>query len=431
MGKAIVILGTQWGDEGKGKVVDWLTTNVAAVARFQGGHNAGHTLIVDDKKMVLRLIPSGILHENVMCLIGNGVVLSPEAFIKEINELKQRNIPVLERLRISPACSLLLPYHVAIDQAREAALGKSAIGTTGRGIGPAYEDKVARRACSVVDLLYPEQLKIKLKSIADYHNFQLQHYYKKEPLPFEEVYAQLIEHGKTIVPLIANVMDILAELRAQHKNILFEGAQGSFLDVDLGTYPFVTSSNTTAGGVSTGTGFGPRYIDEVLGVTKAYVTRVGGGPFPTELKNEVGQRIATLGNEFGSNTGRARRCGWFDAVAMQRSVMANSLSGIILTKLDILDEFSEVKICTGYKYKNKVLKTPPFDLEIFSQCEPIYETWSGWMQTTHGLTDMKKMPQKARDYMARLEELMGIPIVMVSTGPKRDQMILVKDPFKK
>ncbi len=425
MGKRTVILGTQWGDEGKGKVVDLLTQNVAAVVRFQGGHNAGHTLIINDNKTILRLIPSGILHEGVMNLIGNGVVLSPEALIEEITELKVRGVPVEERLRISPVCNLVLPYHVAIDQAREKMRGEDAIGTTGRGIGPAYEDKVARRNLRAIDLFHPKQMADKLKTLADYHNFQLVNYYETSPIPFEQVHEQLIQMGEKITPLITDITVLLAEFYNQDDNILFEGAQGSLLDIDIGTYPYVTSSNTTAGAVACGTGFGPKYLDEILGVTKAYITRVGAGPFPTELQNEIGRYMAKKGKEFGSVTGRARRCGWFDVVLLRRSIQANSLTGLIITKLDVLDELETIRICTGYHHAGEILETLPFDSNVLKECEPIYEDLPGWQQSTYGLTDYKQLPDNARAYISRIEALAGLPIVMLSTGPQRQETIIL------
>lgn len=427
MGKNIVVLGTQWGDEGKGKIVDLLTEKVAAVVRYQGGHNAGHTLIIEGKKIVLRLIPSGILHDQVECFIGNGVVLSLPALLEEIQELKQKDIFVDGRLYISQACCLILPYHVAIDHAREQKRGKKAIGTTGRGIGPAYEDKVSRKALHAVDLLYPQILKEKLIEIADYHNFQLQHYYAAKPIAYESVYAELLSLAEILAPLIIDVTARLGELAQANKNLIFEGAQGSLLDIDLGTYPYVTSSNTTAGAAATGSGFGPRYFDEVLGVTKAYVTRVGSGPFPTEQTNQIGELLASRGKEFGSVTGRLRRCGWFDVPIMRRSIQANSLSSLALMKLDVLDTLPVIKICTGYHYRQQILPALPFDLEVLQACEPIYEELSGWQCSTQGITDYKKLPLGAQKYIERLEELCGLPIQIISTGPERKETILLRD----
>ncbi len=429
MGKSIVIVGAQWGDEGKGKIVDLLTEHVHAVIRFQGGHNAGHTLYVNGRKVVLRLIPSGIMHPKVQCLIGNGVVLSPEAFLKEVAELTSEGISVTDRLKVSPSCSLLLPYHVAIDQAREEARGAAAIGTTGRGIGPAYEDKVARRGLRLVDLLHPQTLANHLSEIAEYHNFILTQYYHREPISDQKVLDSLLAMAPKIIPLLADVSKLLCEYWQRGDSLIFEGAQGFSLDIDLGTYPFVTSSNTTAGGVATGTGFGPRYIDHVFGICKAYVTRVGAGPFLTELKNEVGRHIAERGQEYGSNTGRPRRCGWFDSVQLRQAVFANSLSGIVLTKLDILDELDTVRICTSYRYKNQVLDVPPFDPQILADCQPIYEDFPGWRTNTFGITEYKKLPLLAKNYIARIEALTGVPVVILSTGPKREQTIILQDIF--
>ena len=429
MAKNLVVLGTQWGDEGKGKIVDLLTDRVAAVVRFQGGHNAGHTLIIEGKKTILRLIPSGILREGVLSLIGNGVVLSPEAFLSEVTELEANGVPVRERLRLSPACTLLLPYHVALDKAREAALGLKKIGTTGRGIGPAYEDKVARRGLRLVDLLHPELMAEKLTKLAEYHNFQLENYYHQPGIPVNEVINLLNSAAEKIVPLLTDVTSLLADLRRQGKSILFEGAQGAMLDVDMGTYPFVTSSNTSAGAASTGTGFGPCYLNGVLGITKAYTTRVGSGPFPTELHDEIGQHIAERGKEFGSVTGRPRRCGWFDVIVMRRSIDINSLSGLALMKSDVLDELDEIKICTAYRYREQILTSLPFDAEVLKECEPIYETMPGWKTSTYGITEHEKLPAALLNYLRRLEELTGIPISIISTGPERHQTVIVKDPF--
>ncbi|MBW5803094.1 adenylosuccinate synthase [Coxiella endosymbiont of Ornithodoros amblus] len=427
----VVILGTQWGDEGKGKIVDMLTADVAAVVRFQGGHNAGHTLIIDGKKTILRLIPSGILREGVLCLIGNGVVLSPPALMEEIEELNAKGIPVTERLRISSACNLLLPYHVALDKAREAELGSKAIGTTGRGIGPAYEDKVARRGIRAMDLLHPGQLLEKIKKAMTYHNVQLEHYYHQTPLDYQSIYNQLMEFREKIKPMIGDVSALLGNLRRQNKHIIFEGAQGSLLDIDLGTYPYVTSSNTTAGSAATGSGFGPLYFDRVLGITKAYVTRVGAGPFPTELTNEEGKEMAKRGNEFGSVTGRPRRCGWFDVISMRRTIQINSLTGIVLTKLDVLDEFAKIYLCTAYRCDGKVVNEPFFDQSLLESCEPVYEEMSGWKTATYGLTYYRKMPKEARNYISRLEELLEVPITIISTGPDRKHTIIRQAVFHK
>lgn len=425
----IIILGTQWGDEGKGKIVDMLTANVAAVVRFQGGHNAGHTLIIDGERTILRLIPSGILREGVLCLIGNGVVLSPHALMEEMKELEAKGIPVMERLKISSACNLLLPYHVALDKAREAELGQNAIGTTGRGIGPAYEDKVARRGIRAVDLLHPNELFEKLKKVTMYHNTQLEHYYHQPRLDYQIIYDQLIKFGEKIEPMIGDISALLGKLRRQKKHIIFEGAQGSLLDIDLGTYPYVTSSNTTAGSAATGSGFGPLYFDHVLGITKAYVTRVGAGPFPTELTDEDGKKMAQRGNEFGSVTGRPRRCGWFDVISMRRTIQINSLTGIVLTKLDVLDEFATIRLCTAYRCNGELFSEPPFDQLLLEACEPFCEEVLGWQTSTFGLTDYDQMPKEARDYIARLEMLLEVPIAIISTGPDRKHTIVRKTFF--
>lgn len=429
MGKCTVILGSQWGDEGKGKLVDLLMERAAAVVRFQGGHNAGHTLVIDGKKTILRLIPSGILHEHVQCLIGNGVVLSPTALLQEMGELESRGIPVSDRLRISEACVLLLPYHVALDQAREKAKGKAAIGTTGRGIGPAYEDKVARRALRFNDLFDEKRFSRKLEEALDYHNFVLQHYHQHEPLDFEQLRESILLLAPKLKPLQADVSALLAAHHAQGHSILFEGAQGTLLDVDHGTYPYVTSSNTVAGAASTGSGIGPRYFDSILGITKAYTTRVGAGPFPTELHDEIGQTIARRGNEFGSVTGRPRRCGWLDMVALRRSIQLNSLSALCVTKLDVLDEFPVIRIATGYRLNGELISTLPVDPDVFAQCEPIYEDLPGWQTSTLGATTFEQLPEKARQYLLRVEALAGIPIDIISTGPDRKETIVLRHPF--
>lgn len=430
MGKNIVILGSQWGDEGKGKIVDLLTDQVDLVVRFQGGHNAGHTLVINGQKTILRLIPSGILHDNVQCLIGNGVVLSPEAFLSEVAELESNGVDVKSKLRISGACTLILPYHIALDKAREAKLGDNAIGTTGRGIGPAYEDKIARRALKVADLQDMELFAEKLKNILEYHNFQLENYYHVDAVDYQTVLKEAIAYRESLIPLIEDVPELLNQERLAGKNILFEGAQGTFLDIDHGTYPFVTSSNTTAGGTATGSGFGPLYLDYVLGITKAYTTRVGSGPFPTELFDDVGRGLAERGNEFGSVTGRARRCGWFDAVAMRRAVYVNSISGLCLTKLDVLDGMDVIRICTGYKVNGKVVLNVPSEVEALAQCEPVYEEMPGWQESTFGLTSYEQLPENAKKYMKRIEEIVGTPVDIISTGPDRVQTIILRHPFE-
>ncbi len=429
MGKNIIVLGTQWGDEGKGKIVDLLTEDVAAVVRFQGGHNAGHTVVIDGKKTILHLIPSGILHDGVECLIGNGVVLSPHALMQEIEMLESNNIPARSLIKISEACTLILPYHIALDQAREKAKGKEAIGTTGRGIGPAYEDKVARRALRVGDLLNDECLAKKLKEILEYHNFMLSNYYHCDVIDYQTCLDDIKQLAKKLIPMIADTGSRLSELHKQGKNLLFEGAQGTLLDIDHGTYPFVTSSNTTAGGAATGTGFGPCHFDYVLGITKAYTTRVGSGPFPTELHDDVGKHIAEVGHEFGATTGRPRRCGWYDAVALRRSAQINSLTGLCITKLDVLDDLETIKICTGYEFDGKTIDLPPIGAEAFAKCVPIYEEHPGWQSSTVGVKDYNDLPKKACDYLNRLSEVTGVPIDIISTGPDRIETIILKNPF--
>lgn len=429
MGKNVVILGTQWGDEGKGKIVDLLTEQVKYVARFQGGHNAGHTLVIEGKKTVLHLIPSGILHPGVTCLIGNGVVLSPEALMKEISELEAQGVPVRERLRLSPACPLILPYHVALDLAREQARGSDKIGTTGRGIGPAYEDKVARRGLRLGDLLDPRTFAQKLRAIVDYHNFALTQYYRVEAVDYDAVLAQALALGDQIKPMIADITDLLHTAREAGEDIMFEGAQGSLLDIDHGTYPFVTSSNTTAGGTATGSGFGPLYLDYVLGITKAYTTRVGSGPFPTELSCDIGEYLGKKGHEFGATTGRKRRTGWFDAVALRHAVRINSVSGLCLTKLDVLDGLDEVKICIGYQDAQGNTASVPFDAEGWAAVTPIYETMPGWQETTVGATQLEQLPVNARNYIKRIEQLVGASVDIISTGPDRVETIVLRHPF--
>ncbi len=430
MGKNVVIIGTQWGDEGKGKIVDLLTEEVAAVVRFQGGHNAGHTLVIDGEKTVLHLIPSGILRDGVQCLIGNGVVVSPEALLKEINMLEARGVPVRDRLKISAACPLILPYHIALDQAREIARGKQAIGTTGRGIGPAYEDKVSRRGLRLGDLFHRERFAAKLGEVLDYHNFMLQNYYKVEPVDFQKVLDDAMAMQEILEPLIDDVPELIAQYQKQGKSIMFEGAQGSLLDIDHGTYPFVTSSNTTAGGAATGSGMGVLGFDYVLGITKAYTTRVGSGPFPTELDDEVGGHLAERGHEFGSTTGRARRCGWFDAVALRRAAQINSVSGLCITKLDVLDGLDTIRICVGYKYDGVEKLVPPDGAEAFASCEPVYVDMPGWSETTFGVKCYEDLPANAVAYLKRIEEVVEVPVDVISTGPDRDETMVLRHPFK-
>ncbi len=429
MGKNVVIIGTQWGDEGKGKVVDLLTDRASAVVRFQGGHNAGHTLVIGGEKTVLHLIPSGVLREGVQCLIGNGVVLSPKALLEEITMLEEKRVPARKRLKISEACPLILPYHVVLDQAREKARGSAAIGTTGRGIGPAYEDKIARRALRVGDLLHRERFAAKLGEVLDYHNFVLKNYYRAEPVSFQQVLDEAMSWKAWLEPLIADVPELLYQHQKDGKSVMFEGAQGALLDVDHGTYPYVTSSNTTAGGAATGSGMGPACFDYILGITKAYTTRVGSGPFPTELFDEMGEHLSKRGNEFGSTTGRARRCGWFDAVALRRANRINSVSGLCITKLDVLDGLDTLSLCVGYRCNGVERLTPPVGAEAYADCEPVYAEMPGWQESTVGITDYKKLPANARAYLKRIEEISETPIAIVSTGPDRAQTIILRHPF--
>jgi len=429
MGRNVVVIGTQWGDEGKGKIVDLLTDRAAAVVRFQGGHNAGHTLVIGGKKTVLHLIPSGILREGVSCLIGNGVVLSLEALINEANELVANGIPVFERLRVSPGCPLILPSHVALDVAREKARGAAAIGTTGRGIGPAYEDKVSRRALRVSDLFVREKFAAKLGEVLDYHNFLLKHYFRTEPIDFNQTLDEAMKAAELVAPITVDVTQELSDLSAAGESILFEGAQGTFLDIDHGTYPFVTSSNTVAAAASTGTGVGPRSLDYILGIVKAYTTRVGAGPFPTELFDEMGEHIATVGAEFGATTGRPRRVGWFDAVALRRSIVNSSVSGLCVTKLDVLDELETIRICVGYEIDGAAVAGLPVVVDRFAECEPVYEDMPGWQASTVGIKSYDELPPNARDYLARIEELAGVPIDIISTGADREQTIIKQHPF--
>jgi adenylosuccinate synthase len=429
VGKFVVVIGTQWGDEGKGKVVDLLTERAAAVARFQGGHNAGHTLVIGGRKTILSLIPAGILRAGARCFIGNGVVLSLEALLAEAGMLIERGVPVFERLRVSPLCPLILPSHVLLDQARERARGPNAIGTTGRGIGPAYEDKVARRAVRVGDLFRRESFAAKLGEVLDFHNFVLQHYYRTAPVDFQKTLDEQLSMGARIAPLVTDVTGALAELRSGDANVLFEGAQGAMLDVDLGTYPFVTSSNTTAGFAATGTGLGPKVFDAVLGIVKAYTTRVGGGPFPTELFDEYGEHLSRVGHEFGSVTGRRRRCGWFDSVALRRSILHSSVSSLCVTKLDVLDGLDLIRVCVGYRVNGVVSPEPPASVEGYFGIEPVYEELPGWQDPTAGITHYEALPLNARRYLERLQALVNAPIDMISTGPDRGQTIVLRHPF--
>jgi adenylosuccinate synthase len=429
MGKNVVVIGTQWGDEGKGKIVDWLTESAQGVVRFQGGHNAGHTLVIGGRRTVLRLIPSGALREGVAIYIGNGVVLSPAALFTEIAELEDAGIEIRSRLRISPACPLVLPVHVALDQAREAAMGETKIGTTGRGIGPAYEDKIARRALRVQDLLDPPRFADKLRALLEQHNFTLEHYYKRDPVPFERTRDETLALAAQLAPLVADVAGLLHEARVRGDSLLFEGAQGALLDVDHGTYPYVTSSNCLAGAAASGSGIGPQSLDYVLGIVKAYTTRVGTGPFPTELTDEIGAELARRGNEFGSVTGRPRRCGWLDVPALRRSFELNGVDGLCITKLDVLDGMRELSICTRYAFDGAALDRIPTGADAVARCAPLYETLPGWQESTVGIRSFDALPAPARAYLHRIEALTGVPIAIVSTGADRDETILRRHPF--
>jgi adenylosuccinate synthase len=429
MAKNVVVIGTQWGDEGKGKIVDWLTDHAQGVVRFQGGHNAGHTLVIGGKKTILRLIPSGILHAGKACYIGNGVVLSPDALLKEIDELEAAGVDVKSRLHISEACPLILPYHIAIDQARERAKGAGKIGTTGRGIGPAYEDKVARRAIRLQDLFDPKRFSDKLEPLLDYHNFVLTQYLKAPAVSFSKTRDEALELAPRLAPMITDVSRALYDAGRAGKSLLFEGAQGALLDIDHGTYPYVTSSNCVAGAASAGAGVGPRMLHYVLGITKAYTTRVGSGPFPTELEDEAGDKLRKRGNEFGSVTGRPRRCGWFDAAALKRSMQINGVSGLCITKLDVLDGLETLRICTGYRIDGELTDMPPPGAEAMEKCEPVYESLSGWTQSTFGIKRLDDLPEAARGYLKRIEAICGVPVDMISTGPDREETIVLRHPF--
>ena len=427
----LVVIGTQWGDEGKGKVVDWLTDHAQGVVRFQGGHNAGHTLVIGGKKTVLHLIPSGILREGVACYIGNGVVVSPQALLEEIDTLHKAGVDVASRLRISEACPVILPYHVAVDQAREAARGSAKIGTTGRGIGPCYEDKVARRAVRLQDLFHRERLAAKLGEVLDFHNFVLKHYFRAPVVDFAQTLDEALYLAERIRPMIADVPRLLYEANRDGHNLLFEGAQGTLLDVDHGTYPFVTSSNCLAGAASAGAGVGPHTLHAVLGITKAYTTRVGSGPFPTELDDAIGKHLATKGNEFGSTTGRARRVGWFDAAALKRSIQINGVTGLCVTKLDVLDGVEDVRIAVGYRMPDgNVADILPVGAESLQTVEPVYEEMPGWKESTQGVCDWDRLPANAQRYLKRIEALCEVPVDMISTGPDRDETILLRHPFE-
>ena len=429
MSKNVVVIGAQWGDEGKGKIVDLLTERVGAVARFQGGHNAGHTLVIGGRKTVLSLIPSGVLRDGVQCFIGNGVVVSLEALLAEADMLAGQGVPVFERLRLSPSCALILPSHIALDKARERARGANAIGTTGRGIGPAYEDKVARRAVRIADLFQRDRFAARLGEVLDLHNFLLTRYFNERPVDFQQTLEHTLSLAERIEHLVTDVSLRLREHMQRGDNILFEGAQGALLDVDVGTYPFVTSSNTTAGEAAIGTGLGPRDLHHVLGIIKAYTTRVGAGPFPTELFDAMGEHLSRVGHEFGAVTGRPRRCGWFDTVALRRSIMHNSVSSLCLTKLDVLDGLDTLSICVGYRIDGRVDEQPPLLTDRYADAVPVYETLPGWSESTTGIRDFDALPGNARRYLERIEQLAGVPVDIVSTGPDRVETIVLRNPF--
>ncbi len=429
MGKNVVVIGTQWGDEGKGKVVDLLTDRAQAVVRFQGGHNAGHTLVIDGKQTVLHLIPSGILRGDVRCLIGNGVVVSPAALLEEVEMLESNGVPVRERLALSESCPLILPYHVALDRAREVARGKKAIGTTGRGIGPCYEDKVSRRGIRLGELQDVEHFKARLREVMDYHNYTLENYFKADTVDYDLVLDEALAQREQLISLVEDIPGMLHSMRREDKSILFEGAQGALLDIDHGTYPYVTSSNTTAGGAASGSGVGPRDLDYILGIVKAYTTRVGAGPFPTELFDDDANHLGTKGHEFGATTGRKRRCGWLDTVALRRSLDINSVTGLCITKLDVLDGLDTLKICVAYELDGKQVYAPPVGADRFEQCKPVYMEMPGWKESTMGAVNVDELPVNAHAYLKKIEELTERPIDVISTGPDRKETIVVRHPF--
>ena len=429
MGKNVVVIGSQWGDEGKGKIVDLLTDRAHAVVRFQGGHNAGHTLVIDGKKTVLHLIPSGILRQNVLCLIGNGVVLSPSALFEEIDHLAANGVSVGERLRVSDSCPLILAYHAALDAAREKKRGKAAIGTTGRGIGPAYEDKVSRRGLRVADLMEAKRFATRLAEVMEYHNFALKNYFQTDTVDYQQVLDESLKLAERLRPMVADIPPLLDGYMRSGKSVLFEGAQGTLLDIDHGTYPYVTSSNTSSGAASCGAGVGPSQLHYVLGITKAYTTRVGAGPFPTELFDDVGEQLGVRGKEFGATTGRKRRCGWFDAIALRRAHQINGFTGLCITKLDVLDGLSTIRLCTAYRYEGKLLESAPSGADALEKCEPVYEDMPGWKESTVGVQDYNKLPAAARAYIKRLEEVTGARVDIISTGADRAETIVLRHPF--
>lgn len=429
MGKNVVVIGTQWGDEGKGKVVDLLTDRASAVVRFQGGHNAGHTLVIDGKQTVLHLIPSGVLRENVRCLIGNGVVLSPTALLEELDMLDEGGIDARSRIGISESCTVILPYHVALDQAREIKRGKKAIGTTGRGIGPAYEDKISRRGIRLGEMMDEKHFAARLEEVMEYHNFALEHYFKQDTVDYQQVLEEALQQAEKIKPMIEDVPQTLHTLRASGSSVLYEGAQGALLDIDHGTYPYVTSSNTIAGGAANGSGTGPRELDYIMGIVKAYTTRVGAGPFPTELFDDDGKYLGEKGHEFGATTGRQRRCVWLDTVSLNRSLQLNSVTGICMTKLDVLDGLKTIKICTAYRFDGEEINVPPIGADKFEQCEPVYIELPGWDETTVGIKSFEDLPANAKAYIRKVEELCHTPVDILSTGPDRDETIIMHHPF--
>lgn len=429
MGKSVVLIGSQWGDEGKGKIVDLLTDRADAVARFQGGHNAGHTLVINGEQTILHVIPSGILRDGVECLIGNGVVLSLQAVEKELQEIESRGIDARARVKISDAAPIIMPHHVALDQAREIARGNKAIGTTGRGIGPAYEDKVARRGLRVGDLAKPKMFAENLRQVMDYHNFMLEHYFKQPIVDYQQSLDEALAIGERLRDVIADVPALLDKYRGEGKSIMYEGAQGMLLDIDHGTYPYVTSSNTIAGNAACGTGVGPSALDYTLGIVKAYTTRVGGGPFPTELFDNEGDHLGDRGAEFGATTGRKRRCGWLDAVALKRSRQINGFTGLCITKLDVLDGLQTLRIATAYRLDGEVIYDTPGDADRLERCEPVYEEMPGWQESTAGLTDYAQLPENAKRYLHRIEELVGTGVDIISTGPDREETIILRHPF--
>ncbi|BAV33618.1 adenylosuccinate synthetase [Sulfuricaulis limicola] len=430
MAKNVVVIGTQWGDEGKGKIVDLLTDKAHAVVRFQGGHNAGHTLVINGRKTVLHLIPSGVLRDGVMCLIGNGVVLSVAALFEEMDELTRNGVDVAQRLRVSESCPVILPHHVALDHAREKARGKAAIGTTGRGIGPAYEDKVSRRGLRVGDLLDTKTFPDKLRDVMEYHNYALKNYFHCDTVDYRKTLDECLQLAERLRPLVADIPELLHQYGRDGKRVMFEGAQGALLDIDHGTYPYVTSSNTCAGAAATGSGVGPGSLEYVLGITKAYTTRVGAGPFPTELNDGVGDRLGERGKEFGATTGRKRRCGWYDAVIMRRSNQLNGVTGLCVTKLDVLDGLDTIRICTAYRYEGKTRTTPPSGAEALAKCEPVYEEVPGWTESTLGVRRFDKLPANAQQYLKKIEECTEARIDIISTGAERDDTIILRHPFE-